>query len=594
MMPKKKGTPPVLGQAGHATAPYNFVSLPQGVLTVPIEGGRGDEEECERAQQSYRAHVLAPGRLSGHIALTIATKTAVFIGAEEGADFFAPCGTPVIPGSSLRGMIKNLFKIVTCGAMRSGEDYHDHTLYFRTMAGSNAGMRGLYSKEMSCTESTDGKQDSTRTNADPGYLIQQKDDRRYYICPAEYRVEPDKKDGSKYNTVDWDLPQRGEASCYTGPMQGKASYTVHYAPRWGERIPVPEEVVQAYREDISRKGVDLLDKKDKNGNDKIFLAREGQAAAEFTGNSDITFVVPCFYRQEKEGEIRHFGFGRFYRIPYRSSISDHVLGMDCAGFDYADALFGCKELWASRLSFTDALPETEVQMESAAYPCVLSEPKPTSIQLYLEQETKSGELAHWDTKYVPIRGYKLYWHQKNSPAWRNPEQKETNVVKSRITPVKAGTRFYAGIRFERLSEDELGALLKTLQITGKQLCCKIGKGKSLGLGSVQIKPTLFLINTSDTYRRAFDAAGGWNTAEREASEEEVQSYKTAFDEILEERLSDETKKRYKSAVSELKCLLDWGRSQNPTWNEKIAQMTIGQGDKRFQERAILPCALDVK
>ena len=45
-----------------ATAPYNFVSLPQGVLTSPIEGdAMSDAERVE----NYRAHVLAKGRLSG-------------------------------------------------------------------------------------------------------------------------------------------------------------------------------------------------------------------------------------------------------------------------------------------------------------------------------------------------------------------------------------------------------------------------------------------------------------------------------------------------------------------------------------------------
>lgn len=119
-----------------ATAPYNFVSLPQGVLTSPIEGdAMSDAERVE----NYRAHVLAKGRLSGRIDLEIKTLTPVFIGTGVDAgnaveNFFAPTGIPILPGSSLRGMIKNLFKIVTCSAMRAGEDYHDQVLYFRTLA----------------------------------------------------------------------------------------------------------------------------------------------------------------------------------------------------------------------------------------------------------------------------------------------------------------------------------------------------------------------------------------------------------------------------------------------------------------------------
>lgn len=574
-----------------ATAPYNFVPLPQGVLTVPLEGGRRDDEERERAKQSYRAHVLADGRVSGYIALTIESKTPVFVGADaQEENFFSPNGELRIPGSSIRGMIKNLFKIVTCGAMRgAGEDYNDRTLYFRTMADKN--LNKLYAAEMASQDFV-GENRISKTKSKAGYLIQQRDDPRCYICPADFDVIPDRKGGSRHFEVVWGADGSGETSCYTGEMSSKSTYTKHHSPNWMERIPIPDSVVQAYREDISRNGVDLLNEKDKNGDPTHFVSIRNERAAAFTDDPDIVFAVPCFYKQEKNGDICHFGFGRFYRIPYHHSIGEHVLNMDTDGFDYADVLFGCKELWASRLAFTDGMPTETPKMETAAYPQILSEPKPTSVQLYLEQST--DRLAHWDDVKVPIRGYKLYWHQKNSSNWRNEDQKPSNMVKSRITPVKAGTVFHSSIRFERLSEDELGALLKTLRISGKRLCCKLGKGKSIGLGSVQISAQLHLTDLADSCRRAFDSSGAWNAAERAQEDEDVKRYMDAFDRVIEERLDDATRSRYKEAVKDLICMLDWGRTQHPEWERNIAQMSIEGKDSLFRSRAVLPKPRDVK
>ena len=194
-----------------ATAPYNFVSLPQGVLTSPIEGdAMSDAERVEH----YRAHILAKGRLSGRIDLEIKTLTPVFVGTGVAGDavenFFAPTGIPVIPGSSLRGMIKNLFKIVTCSAMRAGEDYHDQVLYFRTMADKKTNMRDLYGTEMS-SRVQNGTSTISETKAAAGYLVQQTGDDGFYICPAYFDIVNYGPGRQSEDEVRWGEPGSGRA-----------------------------------------------------------------------------------------------------------------------------------------------------------------------------------------------------------------------------------------------------------------------------------------------------------------------------------------------------------------------------------------------
>ena len=73
----------------------------------------------------------------------------------------------------------------------------------------------------------------------------------------------------------------------------------------------------------------------------------------------------------------------------------------------------------------------------------------------------------------------------------------------------------------------------------------------------------------------------------------MNAYIQAFERELD-RLGKDVRARYDKAQKELVHLLRWDHTKDPKWEEKIAQMTIGQGDRRFQGRAILPTALDVK
>src|SRR5690349_3686342 len=97
-----------------ALAPYNFVALPAAV--VPAEQPLPDGD---------RYHL---DRLTGTIAYTITARSPLFIHATVPSDpyntgyvarFFQVNGSPVIPGSELRGAIHTLFEIVTWSRPRS-------------------------------------------------------------------------------------------------------------------------------------------------------------------------------------------------------------------------------------------------------------------------------------------------------------------------------------------------------------------------------------------------------------------------------------------------------------------------------------------
>ncbi|MBQ4495435.1 MAG: hypothetical protein II968_06670, partial [Selenomonadaceae bacterium] len=171
---KQPNRPPQGQPSSLATAPYNFVSLPERVLPAPTE----------RTEQ-----------LSGEITLELETLTTLFIGG-NGSKSFAPLGKPIIPGSTLRGMFKNLFKVVTCGAFRGqssaqkkGEDFNDEHIYFRCLMASlsaPAWMKTLNQHYKKLMTDADGKK-----KARPGFLIHTTDD-KYFIAPSIYTT--DRKD----------------------------------------------------------------------------------------------------------------------------------------------------------------------------------------------------------------------------------------------------------------------------------------------------------------------------------------------------------------------------------------------------------------
>lgn len=568
---------------GTATAPYNFVPLPSALLRAPMDDGATTDEG---RQDAYRAYVEEHGTLAGTIELTITAETPVFVGAGNSDRFFSPvdAASPVIPGSTLRGMTKNLVKILTCGAMRATEDdadFNDKRLYFRTMASSDNGLRNLYQKEL-CERGSDKKMHNC---AQAGFLIHDSKDQAYYICPTTFRVEEGPKNEVENHPAEI-LWNPHAVTCYTGPMNKKRHYTVHDVPQdFGERLPVHPAIVQSYRDDITRDGLNLLK-----------AGKQQEEAADFTHDSTIDFVAPCFYAGNEKG-IRHFGFGRNYRIPYQKSIGDHVPRfLQSEGIDFADALFGRKELWGSRLAFEDAPATTKADPGLAAYPKVLSSPKPTSFQLYLTQKNPD-HLDHWNTNDVHIRGYKLYWHQPQAN-WRGDQANvNTKITPHKLTPMPAGTVFCGRIRFSRLAPVELGALLKCFELAEKNpnLRYKIGQGKSLGLGSVRIDAKLRMLDEKKNAAALFTPDGAWERAEHD---EPPAAYTEAFDEYLQSHLDAKGKSAYQALLRALTKLLDYHAAASaPDWSSRVRAMTIDQGsdnqDKPFQNRWILPNATEV-
>ncbi|MCH4183566.1 MAG: TIGR03986 family CRISPR-associated RAMP protein [Prevotella sp.] len=583
-----------------ATAPYNFISLPQSVVPSELDQDiNWENEESDDVRELYGEYIQKQGTLSGYIDLTITTKTPCFIGG-NGSEFFAPVDAdkPLIPGSTIRGMTKNIFKIITCGAMRCKgdveEDFHNQRLYFRDMASKVKSLKEHYEKQLNIEHKHGAHGTYSVSGADAGFLVCAGE--KYYICPAkESREELDGKRDT--NTVIWNM-ERGSCDCFTGEMGSKKHYDIIYDGNWENPLPVPDEVIKAYREDKKRGNSNEVDGQG-NGFNLLTNAKRGDGARTFTENY-YDMVIPCFYKG-KNGKVLHFGFGRFYRIPYNLAIAEHVpASLQRSCIDFSDAVFGKKELWGSRVFFEDALLASSLScFDNADYTHPLMSPNPTSFQLYLDQ-TDRKEPAHWDDSDVNIRGYKMYWHHKQtSISWQKDAEEITIPGMIKIRPLKQGNVFRGKIRFNDLSAVELGALLKVFDLGVKdhEVCYKLGQGKPLGMGSVKIDTSLYIVKPQAAYGTLFQQDGWTKSAEKMDAEDCMQAFKEYMnkkfieaDQRDSETKSGTNKHRYEILQRDLCQMLDWDQRKK---EDVVRNMKIEKNDRGFKDRYILPTISEI-
>lgn len=638
-----------------AHAPYNFVPLNSQVVSIPREEIPAFmEKENKRKFNTYWKD-----RKTGWIQLDIETKTPIYIrdtlNQEEmqikqksehddkkkkikkryiNSDFFSPGGSFQIPGSSLRGMVRNILEIVSFGKFENSDD---QGLYYRGLA-DRSNLRTEYQQKMSSYDSK-GRKPLYKANAG----ILKKDGMDYYITPTSYKPVSIEKREKGYKPFNF-YKKRGGYWIVSGDMPNKKRDWLILFPEDGtELIPISREDVKNYIDDEAR---------GKNVPNLIELAAKHEE-------------VPCFYVtwKDKQGKKRiSFGHTVMFRLAYEKSTEEHIpvpafqindllidrlneedlseglikkiMGLEKKKYtrkelmdkldelnlpkkdintimnhasiiDLAEAIFGNEKTFAGRVFFENACINEEHGNEliGESVPEILSSPKPTTFQHYLAQTSDEiRQLNHYNTA-APIRGYKLYWH-KSGKQWEEKDKvKVKQMLDSKkilnslheidekvdsqhtvINPVKPGTQFTGKIRFENLSEIELGALLFAVDLPADH-CHKLGMGKPLGLGSIQIRPTLYLSKRSKRYSSLFAEWG--KSFEESFEQKDIEKFKDAFasyiiKEITPSKIINDLWQI--DRIQELKCILDF---KNKPDNKETGYMKI-EPNNEFKDRKILP------
>lgn len=452
-----------------ARAPYNFIPLPERVVPAPTIP---DHDIYHRDALSCCIEVeletLSPTYVRGMMTLEqykqLSGKGSDQLTPDEKeklAPFFQVDSRPVIPGSSLRGMLRSIVEIASYGHIRWVAK--QPTFTFRAVAAAKddplaepyravvgrlaANVRAGYLKHdpekdhwyvqparlpktiPGCESVRDAflkiKEERISSSAIPGFVRLTSAGYK----PAWYRVRFNARMGgygarrgasiAAIGSEKSGYDERGVLVCSGnmaesgkkgGARSKRTSHTVILEPDLKQQpIKISDQAVEDYLAGLTP------------------FQREDLQAWSKTGHGCLADGAPVFYVVEGN-EVAYFGHSPNFRIPMRLSGSRRAatphdfVPLDMrtdARPDFADAMFGWVEdtdmdgnsppgQCAGRVFVGDALCISDAKdiwwSQKPIAPHTLSSPKPTTFQHYLVQDKRAGhdpddkaKLAHYGT-----------------------------------------------------------------------------------------------------------------------------------------------------------------------------------------------------
>jgi CRISPR/Cas system CSM-associated protein Csm3 (group 7 of RAMP superfamily) len=165
-------------------------------------------------------------------------------------------------------------------------------------------------------------------------------------------------------------------------------------------------------------------------------------------------------------------------------------------------------IFLGKVNISDAViyPE-ETYLHSPIYTATLMEPKPYHASFYL------------DEKEQRIAGRKFYFHHSSKQKLVTEDKPiyfGNKLANRYIQPLDYESAFHFRVDFTALTNDEFNALLQAI-VLDEKMRHKIGYGKPLGLGTVELRPTrLTLVDYATRYSIAPGADRGKTIHEGEA------------------------------------------------------------------------------
>lgn len=231
--------------------------------------------------------------------------------------------------------------------------------------------------------------------------------------------------------------------------------------------------------------------------------------------------VPVFFAKDSNGNLAHFGLAYMYKLPYKNSIHQTLPLKEYrnSNDDFANIIFGytssAKETsLKGRVIIGNAIIQNDVN-PNAEVSEILGGPKASYFPNYLQQKIENGEVKKYHTyeDNSNLRGYKRYpIHYKTSKGTYDSKQLENQKVFSKFNPLPAGAEFDCKIRFHNLRKVEIGALLSAITVHGTENKSfhNIGGAKPFGYGKISLSGISLksLKYNLDTYLASFEEIMG--------------------------------------------------------------------------------------
>lgn len=492
-----------------AYAPYNFVPFSDCVIRR-----YKDMDELPDYEK------IDPKLKTGELVVSIEAKMPVYVsnGNEKNEDFFKGTnGNYQIPGSSVRGLIRENMQILGFGLIRAGEDISDSQIYFRNVAGSKESLGDYVKKYYNNALGVEQKRINSKPVSEPkkvlaGYLHNENGE--FYIRESRY-IRVSRKNPKMAAFKDEETGKIFTATTRrVGYTEGEniVKEIVPFEKKWpgmkegvllftGNAIGKKENHLYVFEKENTENRKEIIAEEDILSYQEDWENREnslkgGKYAPEFWKLPQPGETKPVFYIKECNGHT-YFGMSLFLRIGYPHTIAEglpvHHKELNSKEkekviLDYPYSILGFtkeNKAYRSRISVGNFNLESGKRCERI-YRLLVAEPKPSWYAGYLNDKD------NYVKDRFTLRGYKQYWMREkvyeipqNSVAKKGTEEKNSKMEK-RVRPFDAGTKFKGVIRFRNLHEDELGLLLWTLLLENG--CYQsIGMGAPNGFGRVKIR-----------------------------------------------------------------------------------------------------------
>lgn len=442
-------------------APYNFIPFSDQILVRYADASQLPGHDTFGGNEK-NGEALKTGEI--HVTFTAETPVFVSDGEKEHPHFYRGAnGKYMIPGSTVRGMLRENMQILGFGLVRKGEDLDDYEMFFRNIAGGKRTVgyevKTHYTNVLSIVSgsSRSGKQFSIARNVKAGYLY--KDGDSYFIQPTEetfmqvrpndegedgnillrdFRCDPAsvedayyKFDGRRLKRLSPkekpDAKMRRGKVLFTGKVfnnGGKPNAYLFPQENCGVKpIPISEADALAYQIDWENRVNNL---------------KGGKYDPNFWALPKNSERKPVFFAQY-DGHT-YFGMSKYIRIGFGHTIAEGLpenhrkLAEDAElVLDYPHALLGFaggKQSYRSRVSVGDFEAERGAK-QIAPVSLVFSSPKPSFYPAYVSD---GGNYAKDGFR---LRGYKQYWLKEPGTGTATANRN----LPPEMRPMAAGTRF---------------------------------------------------------------------------------------------------------------------------------------------------------
>lgn len=429
-----------------------------------------------------------------------------------------PQGKPVIPGSSLKGMLRSVLEVASFGKFSSIDESH---FSFRDVSGKSNYLTNIIQRNIvkpawlkfnevshnwELTTCNQAKVKHSLLKSALGKTIKNADDAviKYKSLPLSQSVyiATHVKEG-KQGHVTW-VEQL--SNTVNNGEQAHVVFGNNRIKGMGQSKPDDYEFSYCFYDDKAAQKLSSTEINDITN--KMFISH-GDEQVNYLINNPSTKGIPVFALLEKgTGKLHSLGLAKMPRVLYKHSASDLADIQQSPArtsehyFDFAELMLGTlreKGLsLKSRVSFSDATIAKDLGI-MVSNSVTLNGPKATFKGAYLEQPSPN-DYVDYDNKNAKLAGWKRYITQSDF----TPNVSEnTNVnVKSQLELLRPNSEFNGKIFFNNLKKEELGALLWCIYLgtsdSGKGQYHGLGHGKSLGAGAVQLninnlslKPNLF-------------------------------------------------------------------------------------------------------